>query len=148
VLDLPLCKNALVYVFWGCELVDDLPTLLFLDTPGLEGECYDRTESEMIVSALRTRVDQLFGRNCSRETQLDVQGRILDALSLTGLYTRDRRKLHQRLKRRAWDWGDLAYVLTDTTFLRSSDITPEDARNIARHARHRALELDTLAREF
>jgi hypothetical protein len=93
-------------------------------------------------------MDRLFGRGCSQEEQLLVQSKFLDALSITGLYNKDRMKIHKELQDRTWCWENLTEVLTDTGFLVKCGIVAQDARVITKHALNRIVELDTLARGF
>lgn len=146
-LDLPICKETLEDIVLSSDFVNDLPSLLCVDINQLD-ELFDRTESELIVSALQLRMDRLFGRGCSQEEQLLVQSKFLDALSITGLYNKDRMKIHKELQDRTWCWENLTEVLTDTGFLVKCGIVAQDARVITKHALNRIVELDTLARGF
>lgn len=148
VLNLPLGKEDLNYIIWGGELAMNLPSLLFLDSTQFDTRFYHRDESEVIVSALRLRLDQLFGHGFPRYIQLQAQDKVLDALSLTGLYNKDRQRLCELLEDSRWAWNDLPSVLTDTRFLRSCGIASQDARTISRGAEGRITELDALSREF
>lgn len=145
VLNLPLRK--LLHTFLRDELTSDIPSLLFLDHEQLlESGCYTHNESLKTASILRERVCQLFGTDV--DVRYDVQDRVLNALSLTGLFTKDRRILLENLYRGKWEWGRLPEILTDRSFLRSCGFESRDARIVSQHAQSRIEELDSLARDF
>ena len=147
VLDLPITNSLLTHSVFERKVVVDLPSLLNLDISDTD-KFYAKHESEYIISALQLRLESLYRHTNSSEEHSVTQGKFLDALSVAGLYNRNRLQLHDRLHNQAWAWSNLAEVLTDIGFLVQSGIDRSDARIIVQHAENRIHELDTLAREF
>lgn len=149
VLDLPFGRDTLEYLVWGDELVTTFASLFFLEPEHFrQNGLHDYADIDVIVGAVRNRLDQLHGRGYSETVQRIAQLRFLDALSIPGLHSKNLRRMTETLANRAWHWGELASVLTDTTALCQFDIPISDVRAITTHARERIMELDSIARDF
>jgi hypothetical protein len=148
ILDLQLGEDTIKYIVGQGNIANTLPELLSLEPYRLIGSQYDASEADLIVAHLQDRADHLYGRNCSPDVQSYTQNQALAALSLRGLYNRDRITLQHELHQGVWTWDNLPDVMTDRPFLMRRGITSVDSRNIVAHASDRIEELSSLARNF
>lgn len=152
-LGLPFRREDISYLVWYRELVQDLPSLLFITAEDLAGDTdegasyFDKDEAEALVEQTQEHVADLLNPH-EPEMRFATQNTILDALSISGLYRADRRKLADHLYRGHWDWTNLPEIMTNPADLRRCGIAKADALAIARTARDRITELDGLARDF
>ena len=147
VLNLGYSRDDLNYLIYYQELVQNLPSLLFLSEDDLIGPYYERDEAVSLIEWSQARISDMLNPYDS-ETRLLTQSQIMDALSIVGLFKSDQKKLIEPLSRGFWTWNNLPDILTSANDLYRFGIERSDAFIIAHHAADRVEELDSLAREF
>jgi NAD-dependent DNA ligase len=148
VLDIPLDRHGLSYFITVERSVHDLHTLFDLDRSMLS-RVYDHNVIDVILNALRVRMDQVQGYNwVNKETQNTAQAKFLDALSLNGLHANNIRKLRRSLWEGDWHWENLPQVLTSHDLLRRQGLPGQDVADIVNSATARLHELVALVKEF
>ena len=80
------------------------------------------------------RINQLRGVGYSPDIQRITQCRLIDALSIRGMYRENINKLRNGLENGSWRWTELASVLTSPSKLCSLSISPRDANTISTSA--------------
>lgn len=151
VLDLPLDQSGLLWWFYDQSDQYPIPTarrvidLLNLERTALEIYFPD-DEVEHILSTLHQRRKQLRGETAWHGVQRIARGRLLDALSIPGLYPRHIHHILTYLDTHRRAWSDLADVLTDGGVLLKIGIPKAEGRSISMDALRRYDELKEVGR--
>ena len=147
VLNLPFSRHAIMYFVRDCRMVDDLASLLHLSYGRLM-QYYDPEHIDHIKKSCRHRLSVVRYDAPTKEDVQDMVFRFLMALSITGLFKNNVKRLLAAFIAGKWEWRDLPEILTDPGVLKSYGIYFLDAVIIAREAKVRLAELDALARDM
>ena len=147
VLQLPFRDDDIAFLHLAKEAIQDIPSMLFLTKEQLIGPIYHPDEAEMVADALSERVTALLNPD-SLDNLLTTKGKVLNALSIPGLFQDGQRKLIHHLSNGYWNWENLPSLLNSAQDLNEFGVGRSDARRIARHAADRVEELDGISRHF
>ncbi len=140
-LHIPFEAGTLQYMVLCADDTPNTVPQLLTATPAELAKTLSGETLEEVLLAIQHIRDILEGLYNQPTLQTHARGRLLDALSIRGLYQPSILKLQHGLLQKIWHWSDLADVLTDAKLLTRLGIPRVDQHSILDHTKRRHAEL-------